>query len=77
MPRYTRERVYKIRRRRPGKKFSTSLALGGKSNGKQEGRILLKRKVGYEELYKVGDRNPFIVNLRKEIGEIQGNKVGG
>jgi len=86
MPRRGREKVYKTRRRYPGKRFSTKLTLGqengnGKYNKKgkkgKKGRILLRRKMSYEEIYKVGDHNPFIKKLREEFSEIQGNKVGG
>jgi len=60
--------LLKVRYRKPGKVFGTKFILSGNhKGGSSRGRVLSVRKVGFEELFKVGDHNPLPRALMDEF----------
>ncbi len=61
MGRVNRRPVYKVRYRKPGKNFHTKFSNGKETSSNGKGRIVSKRKVSYEELFRVGEYLPFSI----------------
>ena len=77
MGRTNRRLVLKTRVRKPGKIFGTKFSFSRNGSRKLRGRILSVEKVGFDELWRVGEYLPFNPDaLLREFRETEKEKGG-